>query len=356
MTVSGVRICPARLHDLLQELFCAAGVTTADAWLLADTLVSADLQAVYSHGSARIGEYIARLREGGWDRAAVFEVIEETLGTALVDGNNGIGQITAARAMRLAIDKAERTGIAWVGVRGGGHFGTAAYYARMAAERDMIGIAMTNASVGIAPWGGTEPLLGNNPWSVAVPSAGEPPMIVLDMANSMSARGKIRLAAQRGEPIPRGWGLDRNGQPTTDPVEALKGTLAPIGGYKGYGITVMVDMLTGVLTGAARGVQVGSPRDAAQPQNVGQSFVALDLNVFGGAATYKERVAAFVAEIKNSPKRPGTDEILVPGEPEYRSQHRQLREGIGLPEEAVKEVRAAARSLDIVLPVELEEA
>lgn len=343
-----VRIRPDLLRGFLHAVFEACKVQADQAAIVADVLVHADLRGIYSHGSVRISEYVNRLQHLGWDPQAEFAVLSETPPVAVVDGNNGIGPVTAYQAMELAIAKAEESGIGWVSTRGGGHFGAAEYYSLMAAKRDMIGLAMTNASVGMAPWGGTQPMLGNNPWSVAVPSQGEPPQVVLDMANSVVARGKIRLAAQNEQAIPPTWALDAEGRPTTDPTGALKGTLAPIGEYKGYGITLIVDLLTGVLSGAAYGPRVGSPRDAGKKQDVGQSFMALRLDIFGAPEDYKQRVAEYVQELKSSPASPGK-EILLPGERAHRAAQRQLREGITLSAKTISVLDSVAQELGVPL-------
>jgi LDH2 family malate/lactate/ureidoglycolate dehydrogenase len=318
--------------------------------IIADVLVEANLRGVRSHGVSRLEEYKNLIENGGWTLDSEPLIERQTINTALIDGKNGVGIVTAQTAMKLAISMAEQNNIGFVSVKGSGHFGTAAYYSMMAVEKDMIGIVMTNASPGISPWGGTKPILGNNPWSVAAPmSEGE--SIVLDMANSVVARGKIRNAAKQNERIPNSWALDENGQPTEDPTAALKGSLMPIGGYKGYGLTLMIDILTGVLSGAAYGARVGSPRDSENSQNVGQTFIAVNIEAFQPIVQFKKTVQEYVREIKDSPKAIGIKGIFVPGEIENNEKMKQLKEGITLTGQEVVTIKKVCGQLNIECPL-----
>jgi LDH2 family malate/lactate/ureidoglycolate dehydrogenase len=339
-------INPASLKRLVVNILEALKVPSEQCHIIADVLVEANLRGVPSHGVNRLEEYMNLILDGGWKLNVNPSVERLTGNTALMDGNDGLGIVTAHKAMDLAINLAEQNHVGVVSVKRGGHFGMAAYYSMMALEKDMIGIVMTNASPGISPWGGTKPILGNNPWSVAVPvSEGTP--IVLDMANSIVARGKIRNSAKQNERIPNNWALDDDGQPTEDPSAALKGSLLPIGGYKGYGLTLMIDILTGVLSGAAYGPRVGSPRDSENPQNVGQLFFALNVSAFQPIDQFKRTVHEYITEIKNSPKAIGTKEIFVPGEIENVKKLKQLEEGIVLTEQEVNTINNVGIHLNL---------
>lgn len=340
------------LTDVVKNIFQALGVPASGAALIADVLVAADLRGVYSHGVVRVEEYANKLRGGGWSPQGPFTIERQTGSVALVNGHNGVGILTAIQAMELAIDMAKRTGVGVVSVKGGGHFGCAAYYAMMAQKSDMIGIALTNASPGMAPTGGADPILGNNPWSVAIPG-GEEGGIVLDMANSVVTRGKIRLAAKKGEKIPLGWALDANGFPTEDPKAALAGSLLAIGDYKGYGITLAVDLLAGVLSGAAYGPHVGSPRDPGGKQDVGHMMMAIDVVAIQPKEAFKRRVSQYIREVKSSELGKGSQEILVPGEPEYRKEREQRARGLNMSDPVMRQLIEIADALKVPIPQEL---
>lgn len=341
-----MKIKSVTLKELVIRIFEELKVPSEQCLIMADVLVEANLRGIRSHGVSRLEEYMNLILNGGW-KLNINPVVErQTENTALIDGKDGVGIVTAHKAMNLAISLAKQNHVGFVSVRRGGHFGMAAYYSMIALEKDMIGIVMTNASPGISPWGGTKPILGNNPWSVAVPVSEGPPF-VLDMANSIVARGKIRNAAKQNEKIPNSWALDEYGQPTNDPTVALKGSLLPIGGYKGYGLTLMIDILTGVLSGAAYGPRVGSPRDSENSQNVGQTFLALNVSAFQPIDRFKTTVQEYLAEIKNSPKAMETKEIFVPGEIEYVEKINQLEGGIELTEQEVRTINKVCSHLNL---------
>src|SRR5574337_747777 len=267
-------------HDQLKT-FCARvlrrlGVSQEEAEITASTLVAANLRGVDTHGVTRLPAYVRKLKGGALKPSVNLTTEKETVATALLNGHDGIGQVISYRAMQMAIRKAKQAGVSYVAVRNSNHLGACAYYPMMALEHDMIGFTATNASPRLAPTGGAERLFGNNPWSIAVP-AGQRPPVVLDMANSVVAAGKIRTLQREGKPIPEGWALNKSGEPTTDPAEALQGILLAIGGYKGYGITVMVDLLTGMLTDSNYGPRVKGIDQDAEPARIAHSFMAIDL-------------------------------------------------------------------------------
>jgi len=341
-------------HEQL-ETFCnqvlgKLGVPRGEAEITAQTLVTANLRGVDTHGVLRLPLYAARLKGGAMSPALSLTTEKETVATALLDGNNGIGQVVSYRAMEIAIRKAKEAGVSYVAVRHSNHFGAAAFYPMMALDRDMIGLAFTNASPRLAPTGGVERLFGNNPWCVAVP-AGKHPPVVLDMANSVVAAGKIRVLQKEGKPVPEGWALNEFGEPTTDPAAALKGILLAIGGYKGYGITLMVDLLTGVLADSSYGPRVKVLDQAVDPAGTAHSFMAIALSAFTDVAAFKARMDSYIDEIKSSKKARGTDVIYVPGELEYLRVVERMKKGIPLQAKVAEELKTLGRELGI--PIDL---
>jgi LDH2 family malate/lactate/ureidoglycolate dehydrogenase len=333
------------------EIFCVQvlrklGVPRDEAEITARTLVTSNLRGVDTHGVIRLPAYAAKLKGGALMPTLNLTTERETIATALLDGHGGIGQVIGHRAMEVAIRKAKQAGVSYVAVRNSNHLGACAYYSMMALDHDMIGFTATNASPRLAPTGGVERLLGNNPWSVAVP-AGERPPVVLDMANSVVAAGRIRSLQKEGMPIPEGWALTREGEPTTDPEKALKGILLAIGGYKGYGITLMVDLLTGVLTDSNYGPRVRTVDQDTKPAGIGHCFMAIDLAAFTDVAAFKARMDAYVDEIKSSNKARGAEVIYLPGEPEHLRVEERRGKGIPLQAKVVEELQAIGQELGI---------
>jgi LDH2 family malate/lactate/ureidoglycolate dehydrogenase len=341
-------------HDQL-ETFCTRvleklGVPRPEAEITARLLVVANLRGVDTHGVLRLPLYTARLKTGAMASSLNLTTEKETIATALLNGHDGIGQVISYRAMEVAIRKARETGVSYVAVRRSNHFGAAAYYPMMALEHDMIGLTFSNASPRLAPTGGVERLLGNNPWSIAVP-AGQRPPVVLDMANSVVAAGKIRVAKKEGKPIPEGWALNKYGEPTTDPDEALKGILLAIGGYKGYGITLMVDLLTGVLADSNYGPRVRGLDQEVDPGGTAHSFMAINLAAFTDVKAFKARMEGYIDEIKSSQKAKGSEVIYVPGEPEHLRVRERTEKGIPLQVKVAEELRALGKDLGV--PIDL---
>ena len=251
------RYSGAQLQIYVEEIFQRAGMNANDAALLAKTLVVADLRGCHSHGVLRVPDYVEKFRSGGVDPMAQPRIASDRVGAIVVDGGNSMGQIGCAFAMKNAIEKARQTGIAAEGVRGSNHCGALAYFAMMALEENMIGLATTNALPTMAPWGGTDKIVGINPLAVAIP-AGEEDPIVIDAAFSASSHGKIRIYEQKGLDLPEGWAFDENGSPTTSAAAALGGLLRPIGDYKGVGLSVVMGVLSTALSGASYGTDSGN--------------------------------------------------------------------------------------------------
>ena len=237
-------VSPPRLARFVAAVLAAVGVPAGDAGLVADGLVTADLWGHQSHGVLRLSWYVNRIRAGVMRAVTTPETVSDTGPLAVVDGHDGVGQVLAAHAAREATRRAREHGVGVVGVRNSNHFGTAAYFTRMAARDGCVAILATNASPAMAPWGGRGRVVGTNPWSIAAP-AGRHDVVVMDIANTAVARGKVYLARQRGEPIPAGWAIDADGAPTTDPAAAIAGAILPMAGHKGYAISLMMDVLAG---------------------------------------------------------------------------------------------------------------
>jgi len=327
------------------KAFCRAlleqvGVPPSDAELVADNLVVADLRGVESHGVVRLPIYIERILAGGTDPRPRISVMRRTRTTAVLDGGNGLGHLVGVRAMDLALEMAADGDCAFVAVRNSNHFGAAAYYTEMAAARDMVGLAFTIGAINhMAPWGGVDPILGNNPFSIAFPTGGAFP-IVLDMACSNAARGKIIVAAKDGTPIPPDWATGADGHPTTDPVEALKGLVLPIGGAKGYALTLTVGLLSTMLSGGAFGSEMSHMyEEPGTAQNVGHLFGVLPVAAFEDPEHYRARMAKAIADIKGVRRAEGVETIYLPGEREHLALLRNRANGIPVNRAVVEELR-----------------
>ncbi|WP_261131598.1 Ldh family oxidoreductase [Bacillus sp. Marseille-Q3570] len=327
-----------KLQQFCASIFTKAGVDKEVSSVVADSLIQADLRGVDSHGVVRTSIYLKRIEQNMIEPDAEVKVEQESDATALINGNNHFGSVVGTKALEITLAKAKEKGAAIVGVKGSNHFGTGAYYALKAIEQDMILLVVSNASQTMPPTGGIRPFLGTNPLAVGVPSGKEVPFI-LDMATSVVARGKIIVASQKGEDIPEGWAVDKDGRPTTDAEEALEGSVLPLGGPKGYAISMFIDILAGVLTGAGFGRYVNNMYENwEQPQNVGHFFIAVDINRFMPIETFKERMDLYIQDIKAEPRAEGVQEILIPGEIESRRMAERKRKGIDLPLKVVNEL------------------
>jgi len=336
------------LREFTQQAFVKAGVPDDDAAVVTDNLIEANLRGVDTHGITRLlAIYIKRLRAGIVNAHPNITIASESSSAILVDGDNGLGAVVATWAMQEAIRRAGQHGACWAGVRHSNHFGATAYFTLMAAARDMVGIGMTNGPAAMAPWGGSKAYMSTNPISFAVPGEEEP--VVFDMATSVAARGHILLAVTRGdERIPEGWALDKDGRPTTDPQAAVEGTVMPMAGYKGYVLSMMIDILCGCLTGAAFGPHLGPLYGQFErPQDIGHLLGAIDIGQMVPIGAFKSRLAQMVQEIKATPLAAGASGIFIPGEIEAGKRTRRLQEGIPIPEGVRHEFLEVARDLDI---------
>jgi LDH2 family malate/lactate/ureidoglycolate dehydrogenase len=344
------RLAPDRLLDFATAVYGRAGMPEADARLAADTLVQADLWGHQSHGVMRLSWYVARLKAGVCDPVAKPELAVDAGAIAVLDGRDGMGQVLTARAAQEAIRRAKTHGIGAVALRNSNHFGTAMYFTLMAAREGCVGFLSTNASPAMAPWGGRKKTVGTNPWSWAAPAGSHPPM-VLDIANTGVARGKIYLAKQKGLPIPEGWAINAAGAPTTDPAEAIDGIILPMAQHKGYAIAVMMDMLSGVLTGSAFGTGVYGPYQTKHRSGAGQLMIALDIAAVQPLTEFGNRMDRYVAELKSVPLAQGFEEIVYPGEIEARNDVRNRAEGLLLPEDTLTDLKKLADEFGVRLPL-----
>lgn len=338
----------AALKDFARRAYLAVGFSEAHASTVAGLMAKADLYGADGHGIFRLPHYIRRINAGGVNKTPNIRVLRESTATALIDGDNGMGHLVMQRAAELAVEKARATGIGWVGARFSNHAGPALLYARIPLAADMIGLylAVGNANH-MAPWGGIDMLLSTNPIAVAVP-AGEEPPIVLDMATTVAAYGKVKTAAQRGETMPLGWMIDRLGQPLTDPKRAEEGLLLPIGGYKGYGLSLIIGLLAGTLNGAAMGRDVVDfNADEKSTTNTGQAILAISIDAFGDRAEFKRRVDAVSRDIRSSKRLPGFDRIWLPGEQSAAKHADRVKNGVPLPAPLVASLAKLAASLEI---------
>ena len=337
-----------RLEDFITNALTTLGLPKVDAQTCAARMVEADLRGTDTHGIFRLPSYCQCIRAGKLNLHPRVHAVRENASTALIDGDNGMGHVVMTAATQLAIRKASESGIAWVGVFNNNHAGAAAVYSTMPLAYDMICIYMA-ASLGqtMPPWGGVERILGTSPISVAIP-AGEEPPIAWDIATTVSSDGKIKLAAQKGEPIPVGWMVDRQGQPLTDPRRANEGFLLPIGGYKGYGLNLVIGMLAGILNGAGFGRRVRDPeKDFAIPRRSGHMVFAMRVDNFMPVGEFKRDMDRGIREIRNSERMEGVDRIWLPGEMEFCRVQEHQKKGIPIAPAVVQGLRKLAAELSL---------
>ncbi len=336
---------PAALIVFAAGILRAAGLPEADAALVARALVQADLEGVGTHGLGRLPNYVARLRGGLVNPRPRIAIVREQGATCLLDGDNGMGQVVATRAMAEAIRRAREHGIGCVGVRRSNHLGAAAFYCQMAVAEGMIGLACSNSPPGMAPWGGRRPFLGTNPLAFGFPAGRRAPVIV-DFATSVASRGQVLEAARAARTIPPGWAIDAEGRPTEDPQAALAGALLPMGGPKGYALAVAVEVLSAVLTGAGVGPGVASFFDNwAEPSNVGHLLAAIDIAAFADPAVFAARMEALVGGLKAVPPAAGSPGVQVPGERRAARAAEAAARGLHLPPVLLAELGALAAEL-----------
>ena len=352
--MSEVRAKRLQLEEFTASAMRALGLPSEDAATVATLMVEADMQGSDGHGVIRLAPYAKRILAGGINLKPDIKVVQERTAMALVDGDNGMGHLVMKKASELAIHKARSAGIAWVGSRLSNHAGPASLYVRMALQHDMIGLyfAVGNANH-LPPWGGLDMLLSTNPIAAAIPTLNEAP-VVLDMATTVAAYGKVKAKAQRGEMMPEGWMIDRQGKPLLDPTKSEEGFLLPIGGYKGYGLSLIVGILAGTLNGAAMGSQViDFNKDFSTTTNTGQAIAIMDPSAFGDITEFKQNVDTLVRELRGSERMPGVDRIWLPGEQSHEKRLRNEAHGIVLAPSLMKQLNDLAAQL-IIKPLNVQ--
>lgn len=329
------------LNRVVIDVLTKVGVSKEDANIILDTILFANRRGVATHGVGRLPLYVHKIAAGHYNPKNEIEVLADNAAYALLDAHNGFGQVVAYKATKMAIEKAKKYGIAVVGVRNSNNFGTAGYFGDMAAREGCAAMVYANAAPAIAPTGGNKTIFGTNPLCYAYPGDENHNPILLDMATTIAARGKIRLAAKNGEKIPLDWAIGPDGQPTDDPNVALKGSLLPIGGYKGYGLSMFVDIFAGMLTGShyAGGVKNLSKMD--EDSGNGHLFVVIDLDKFMSADDKRERIAHFYDAVMDCGEK---GKIFMPGEIEY-NKLRQSKNSILISQKQFDEVNAVAQEV-----------
>jgi LDH2 family malate/lactate/ureidoglycolate dehydrogenase len=319
MSVHGpLSVSAEQLGDFVARLFCAVGLPGAAASTVAAGLVDADLQGLHSHGVMLVDMYIERLRKGSVSASVAAAVVSERHGAVVLDAGHALGQLTGMQAMSIAIEKARQFAAGIVSVRHGFHFGTAGKYALQGAEAGCIGIAMCNTRPLMPAPGGAERVVGNNPIAIALPTADDIP-VMLDMATSEAAMGKIRMAEKAKEAIPSTWAVTGQGLPTTSPSEAIAGMLLPAGGAKGFGLSFLIDLMCGLLSQGATGSQVRPLYgDPSVPYDCSHLFIAIDVAHFCDIGWFRGQVATAADRIHHGQRAPGVERLFTPGEPEWR--------------------------------------
>ncbi len=339
-----------KAEEFIANALQANKVPMADAKVIAQLMVKSDLAGADGHGIFRLPAYIKRIRAGGINLNPNIHIEREQGATALINGDNAFGHLVMNKAVEIAVEKVKKYSVCWVGSHFGNHSGAASVYVRKLAEQGYIGIYMAVGNANhMAPWGGIDLLLSTNPIAIAVP-AGDHPTVLLDIATTVAAYGKVKVAAQRGESIPDTWMIDRSGKPITDPTKSGEGSLLPIGGYKGYGLAVMIGLLAGALNNAAVGkdtVDFNAHHDLIT--NTGQTIIAVDPSAFGDRDQFVERVITLVNDLKASSRLPGVNQIRVPGDGAAKVMAERLQHGIPISPELRESLNQCARECGIAV-------
>lgn len=351
MAISLTNVTQSSLHAFLKAGFEALGLVAEDAGLFADALIFSELRFHPGHGQGvrRIRRYQERIGLGQTDPRAPLEIVKESPALALMDAHNGLGTVAAAKAMRLAIEKAKVCGIGNVIVRNSTHFGSSAVHACQAVDAGCIGVACTNAGPEMAPWGAREGAVGTNPWGIAAPTGlGFP--VVMDFALTTAGKGMMTWLAREGKKMPLDWALTPDGEVTDEPEAAMQGALLAIGEYKGYGLSFMTDVLTGIIGGGGFGLM---PYADQAKLDVSHSLTAIDIEWFMPRAEFENRMNAFAEMVKSRKTRPGFSEILLPGEQEARRVARKGKDGIPLDDDVLADLQALGRELGLKVEIDI---
>lgn len=351
MAITRIAVPVDALEDFSIKALAAMGMTDEEARLCTIGLMDAELHyhPGQGQGITRLTGYYKRIvQDGAYSLGAPFEIVKESPALALVDGHNGLGSVIGQKAMKLAVDKAKISGVGTVIVRNSTHFGSSAVHSRVAVQHDCIGIAITNAGPEMAPWGAASGVVGTNPWGISAPTGGDFP-VSLDIALTTAGKGMMRWHEREGKKMPLDWAMTPEGDETDDPSAAMTGALLGIGQYKGYGLAFMTDMLTGVISGGGFGLV---PYSDPKRLDVSHTFIALDIEWFMPVADFKARMDEFIQMCKSAKKRPGVEEILVPGEVEYKREQNYRKNGALVDEEVFDRLAQLAATLNINFPFE----
>ncbi|SDN39802.1 Ldh family oxidoreductase [Bacillus sp. OK048] len=334
-----------------KKLLINVGVNEEDARIASESLIQANLEGVHSHGISRLPIYLKRLAEGRINPNPSIDLNEKTHSLLMVNGDNGLGQVVGYHAIKKGIEMAKESGVVVIGVNNSNHFGTASFFCQLACEENLACIGFTNSPSAIAPWGGRSPFFGTNPIAFGFPTGNDTPVII-DLSTSIVARGKIILAAKQGNEIPSGWALDENGHSTTDPNQALDGSVLPLGGAKGSALALGVEILTGILSGAAFGPHVNNIYDenVKDNANVGHFFILLNIEKFMSVELFTTYINSLLTEMKELPKVPGVDEIRYPGERRKKESSLNMEAGIPLSDIVKNELSELGRRVQILFP------
>ncbi|MEG2621668.1 MAG: Ldh family oxidoreductase [Clostridia bacterium] len=327
--MANIRLTQQQSIAYVTHLLTALKLPEQQAAVVADHLTMAEMRGLASHGLSRIPFYTNKLKFGGYKADPSMCVLRQSASSALIDADDAFGVVSGCYAMRMALDKARHTGCASVSVTHANHIGFLAYYTMMAAQENMIGLAICNAGAATSIWGTSERVLGTNPLSVAVPAQRHWP-VVFDAATSVVAQGKVAVASIEGKPIPDNWAFDSAGRPTTSAQEALKGAMRPFGDYKGSGLAMLISLVSAGLNGVAFDMEPENLRrikDSSAGSDLGDFFMAVDISAFADVSLFKDRVDTFIELVKGFAPAPGFGEILVPGEAEFRASERAQRDG-----------------------------
>ena len=352
-------VIPARLKEFCTNVFLKIGCSPVDANLAADVLISADLRGIDSHGSARLPGYVRLWEAGRINSKPAIRITHETPGTAVVDGDRGLGLVVSPFAMEIAIKKAKKVGTGWVAVRNSNHFGIAAYHSMLALQHDMIGISMTNASPLVAPTFSKERLLGTNPISVAIPAGTEPPYVA-DFATTTAANGKLEILQRQGGKAPIGWVQTKEGLPSQDPNEVQNGgALLPLGGiretggHKGYILGSLVDIFSAILSGANYGpwvppfVSFLPVRNDLVGDGIGHFFGVMRIDAFRDAKEFKENMDKWIGRFRNAQTIDGQERVLIPGDVEREEEIKRLKNGINLDPKVEESLKVLAEKFGL---------
>ncbi|MDI6877978.1 MAG: Ldh family oxidoreductase [Desulfitobacteriaceae bacterium] len=333
------------ISEFCCNLLASVGVPADDAQVVAAVLIDTSLEGIDTHGLSRLPAYLTCLKNGRINKEPQIRVVKSGA-VASIDGDNGLGQLVAVRSMQVAIDLGKEFGIGLATAKRSNHFGAASYFCKMAAGQGMIGQVFTNAPPAMPPWGGMRPYFGTNPVAFGIPQEEYP--VVIDLSSSNVARGNVILALKEGRSIPLGWAIDKEGRPTTDPKEALEGAVLPVGGAKGYALALAVEVMAGILSGSAYGLDVGFIYDdKKEPANIGHSFIAIDVSRLMLDDTFTERLSDMIQGIKAVPLAEGYSEIRIPGEKRHRIMQERRKSGIPVSQTLLKELNILAAELGV---------